>query len=96
MNRKKVTSRRNRILIPMAIVSMLVGLALIVSGLQEFAAYQAVFQGLIDEGAEGAFQAGMPQDAYRPDTLAGYILLGLGLLVGGGVGLFQALRSQLD
>jgi hypothetical protein len=96
MNRKKVASRRNRILIPLSIVAMLAGLAVFVAGLQEFAAYKDVLQGLIDEGAQGAVNAGLPQDAYRPDYLIGYLLLGLGLFVGGGVGLFQSLKAQLE
>jgi hypothetical protein len=96
MNRKQVAARRNRMLIPLSIIAILIGLALTAAGLEQFAAYQAVFQGLVDEGAQGVIDAGLPEDAYRPDYLIGYILTGLALAVGGGVGLFKSLKAQLE
>lgn len=96
-NRKKITSRRNRVLIPFSIVAIIAGVALTAASLNELALYSSTLQAFNAAGVEGAFES-LPQSGGIGDLryLLTYGALGLGLVAGGGIGLFQSLQAQME
>jgi hypothetical protein len=84
--RKHLATRRNIIFIPMAVIAILAGLALVYASVSE----SYVIGSTMIEGA--------PLDSSTRDieTIVWAIPIGVGLLMGGGFGLYKALRTQLE
>ena len=90
-NRKKLTSRYNRFLIPFTVIVLLAGVALLIAGASELL---PIARGIADPRgdvvSEVMYTRGLIQEAFWA------LVMGLGLLLGGGVGLFKALQSQME
>ncbi len=91
-NRKKLTGRQNRIIIPLAVIAIIVGLLLAYAGLREIY--------LVTTAIE-AYQAGnpaaIPVEARDPMRNAPWaVLAGLSITLGGIFGLFKAIKAQVD
>jgi hypothetical protein len=84
--RKHLATRRNLIFIPFSVIAILAGLALIYASLGEtYSIGSTIVQGA-------------PLDSSSQDvrTIVWAIPIGVGLLLGGGFGLYKALRAQLE
>jgi hypothetical protein len=84
--RQHLARRRNLIFVPMAVIAILAGLALIYASVSE----SYVIGSTMIEGA--------PLDPSSQDiqTIVWAIPIGVGLLLGGGIGLYKSLRAQLE
>jgi hypothetical protein len=90
-NRKKLTSRHNRFLIPFTIIVLLAGVALLIAGASELLPIaREMADPQNDLVTDVMYTQGLIQEAFWA------LVMGLGLLLGGGVGLFKALQSQMD
>lgn len=94
-NRKKIASRRNRILIPFAIVAIIAGIGLIAAALIELSHYMNIFGTLNSANINGMVID--PQSTfYDLRYLIFYAVSGFTLLAGGTYGLIQAIRAQME
>jgi hypothetical protein len=86
-NRKKLTSKQNRIFIPLAAIALLVGLALIAASISE----------VLDAAAHAS---DVVQDANEVEFIVREVFWGFvtggALLLGGIAGLIRALQTQFD
>jgi len=84
--RKHLATRRNFIFVPLSVIAILAGLALI---------YASVSESYI---LGSTMVNGAPLNSSSQDiqTIVWAIPVGLGLLLGGGFGLYKALRTQLE
>lgn len=90
-NRKKLTSRQNVFLIPLSLLALLGGLVLLYSSFSEMnLAYKLVIALTSSPTSRAPIEQPMVQEG------AWALLVGLGLTLGGGLGLFKALQSQFE
>jgi hypothetical protein len=91
-NHKKLAGRQNRIILPLAVIAVLIGLLLAYAGLSEI-----IMLGSAVLALQSGNPAAVPVEAGDPMSNAPWALfIGLGLALGGGVGLFKALKAQMD
>jgi hypothetical protein len=84
--RKHLTTRQNFIFIPLAVIAILVGIALVYAGVSE------------SYTTGSALMTGAPLESSSQDVqgIVWAIPTGVGLLLGGGFGLYKALRAQFE
>ena len=92
-HRKKIASRRNRFIIPLSLGAIAVGLGLTYAGIQEIMTLAPSMQAYAEGGANAALRA-LPAEFMRNSFWA--LGIGSALMIGGALGLVNALRSQLD
>jgi hypothetical protein len=90
-NQKKLTTRQNLFIIPLSVIALLAGLAMVLASASEMAAFAAQLLGQ-PQPAAGLLPGAGGTD-YR--LAVGSFVTGLGLVLGGSVGLFQAARAQM-
>jgi hypothetical protein len=91
-NRKKLTGRQNMIVIPLAAIAIIAGLLLAYAGLSEILMVATAVQAI-----QAGNPAAIPIEARDPMRNAPWaVVFGIGLAVGGGFGLFKALKTQFD
>lgn len=90
-NRKKLTTRQNLFIIPLSVIALLAGLALVMASASEMAALASQLLGQ-PQPAAGLLPGAAGTD-YR--LAVGSFVTGLGLVLGGSVGLFQVARAQM-
>lgn len=91
-NRKAVSSRQNMLIIPMCVLAMLGGLALLVMGILEAFDLRSTYL----HASSGTDAVVLSQSSYFVRRIVPQALFGIGLLVGGLFGLVKSIRSQTE
>lgn len=90
-NRKKLISRQNIILIPLTAGMVIGGLALILASLQEIYGFGFSLWSLLN----GLPMKNSESGGFIREALT-FLVVGLGIFLGGTLGLFRALKSQFE
>lgn len=91
-HRKKIISRRNRVLIPFSLGFIAIGLGLAYAGVSEMFALGPLISALLNGGVQAAAQQPPPADFNTRSFWA--LGLGAALIVGGLIGVIRAMRTD--
>ncbi len=91
-NRKAVASRQNLLIIPMCVLAMLGGLALLVMGVLEAFDVRAAYL----HASSATDPILLNESSYFIRRIIPQALFGIGLLAGGAFGLFKSIRAQTE